>query len=377
MKKQGSVKIAIGFVLAVAILFGGNYLYTQWSVGSLKFAEVTPGDVNIVGVDAGAGYRVIVANQMAQLVEASDQFGAREDQNSGATSGAIKKRIPVREMLDSLKGDEKALSQFVMIMNNMAENDDWPAVRVIWKAEELRRALDGDKVSEAKLIKDLNVKLDGSPLKTLRFESLENGIMVETPVQVKVSVGGVPKVLTARVLEPYKPRLLKSVEQSYAGKSANVDQNAQSGYYKLEAERVAADPKLRENVRKSLEGLISPGPAKERAVAPERILGSARTVVNESYITKASYRGYESTRGKMFDITVDLTNEGRLRLWQYSRNRKGSQLLLCANGVAIAAPRISTELSQGELTITQMQNEGLVRDAVNLLNERHGRTAEK
>jgi hypothetical protein len=79
----------------------------------------------------------------------------------------------------------------------------------------------------------------------------------------------------------------------------------------------------------------------------------------------------------MHDLTVKLTPEGRDRLWQYSRGRVNSQLLLIVNGIAIAAPRIQHELAQGELTITQMPDEVLVRDAVEIINEnnRKGKVA--
>ncbi len=72
----------------------------------------------------------------------------------------------------------------------------------------------------------------------------------------------------------------------------------------------------------------------------------------------------------MNDLTIEMTDEGRRRLWQYSEDKIGTQLLLIVDGVAIAAPKISHELAQGELTITQMADEGLVKeDTVNAINK--------
>ena len=68
------------------------------------------------------------------------------------------------------------------------------------------------------------------------------------------------------------------------------------------------------------------------------------------------------------DITINLTDEGRMRLWKYSVGRVESHLLLVADGIPIAAPIIRDELREGELTITQMEDEALVKDAVDALN---------
>ena len=72
----------------------------------------------------------------------------------------------------------------------------------------------------------------------------------------------------------------------------------------------------------------------------------------------------------MFDLSVDVSDEGRRRLWKYSKERVGTQLLLVADGIPIAAPRIQHELAQDSLTITQMEDEVLVRDAVEMLNQK-------
>jgi preprotein translocase subunit SecD len=79
----------------------------------------------------------------------------------------------------------------------------------------------------------------------------------------------------------------------------------------------------------------------------------------------------------LHDLTINMTEEGRRRLWQYSKSRVGTQLLLIADGIAIAAPRIQHELAQGNLTITQMRDEVLLRDATDMLNKKSERTVSK
>ena len=106
------------------------------------------------------------------------------------------------------------------------------------------------------------------------------------------------------------------------------------------------------------------------------MLSSAFIVLNENYIDKAKYRPSEIGTGNMsakynaagmFDLDLHVTEEGRLRLWQYSKLHPHDQLLLVSNGVAIAAPRIRHELVSADLTIVQMPDEGLLQEAVKSL----------
>jgi hypothetical protein len=66
-------------------------------------------------------------------------------------------------------------------------------------------------------------------------------------------------------------------------------------------------------------------------------------------------------------LTLRLTEDGRMRLWKYSHDHPGFQLLLTVDGVAIAAPRISTELVEPQVTLTQVRSETLVQDATDLI----------
>ena len=369
MALRHSTKIALGFILITGGAYAGYEVLSTNLAMNETFPVLTPGDVNVVGIDAGAGYRIIVANQMAQLVQASDNFGGNESSDGGATDGAIKRRVPVREMLNTLKGDSKALGEFVMSLNDMKENDNWPPIRIFWRSEDIQKALDGDKAMVAKLEHDLNIRLDGTPLPTLRIASLQNGIIVDTPVKVTVNLRGKPTDVIGRVFEPYRPRLMRAVEDRYKDKP-DVTQEMQMGYYSDEAQKIIKGEGVRENVRDSLASRIAPSLSAERAKAPTRVLRSATIVLNDALVKDASYHAYDTTRGKMFDLSVDVTDEGRKRLWKYSKERVGTQLLLVADGIPIAAPRIQHELAQNSLTITQMEDEVLVRDAVEMLNHK-------
>lgn len=369
MKIRSSTQIAIGFVVVVAGGYFGSAFVSAQMIDHVHFNEVIPSAVNIVGVDAGAGYRVVVANQMAMLVETQGGFEGKESADGGSTEGAIKKRLPIREMLGTLRGETKAAGAFIMALNDMKEDDTWPPVRVVWRAEELQKALAGDAVLHAKLVSDLNMELNGKPLSQLRFTSLENGIIVDSPVPLFVPKNGSLSTVVGRVQEPYKPRMIRAVEAQYADKG-NVNRTMQAGYYRVEAEKLIANPAAMENIKESLLNRISPKTATARAEAPDRVLKNAKVVINDSMITSANFRTYLTNDGKdMHDLTVTLNDEGRQRLWQYSKHRVGTQLLLCADGIAIAAPRIQHELAQGDLTLTQMADRVLVQSAVDMVNQ--------
>ena len=98
-----------------------------------------------------------------------------------------------------MRGDEKDLSLFVAKLNDLAPDENWPTVRIVWKAEDIRKALDGDPAMSKKLMDALNVDFKGEGLPYLSVSALENGIVVDVPVKVRVRVGAEQKELVARI----------------------------------------------------------------------------------------------------------------------------------------------------------------------------------
>ncbi len=356
------------------ILGGGYFAYstiTESMAMSKVFPDIAPTKVNLIGLAPGAGYRVIVANSVAQLVQVSEGFGGKESEDGGgATEGAIKNRLPLREMLLALEGNQTGLSDFVSRLNGMGENDHWPPRRVIWRAEKLKKAFDGDPVITAELEHDLNMKLDGTPLSTVRRQSLEDGIIVDIPVPVRANIGGVEKVMEARVQSPYRPTMVTVIEKRYEEKP-NLTPEIIAGYYVEEARNIEKNPKLKEDIRKTLLSRIDPARAKELAEKPERILRYAKVIVNSDLITEASFDEYDSADGKFYNLRLSLNDEGRLRLWQYTKRRVGGHLLVVCNGVGIAAPRIRHELPMSTITVDMIREKRLVKEAVDILNSRN------
>lgn len=369
MKVLKSTKIAIAFAAFVGGAYAAKTVITDRMVMGEKFAEISPTRLNIVGIDPGAGYRVIIANQVAQLVQRQGGFGADTSSGGGATEGSIKNRLPLSDMLKVLQGDEVALGRFVANLNEIREGDDWPPVRVVWPYARLKKALDGDPGERAKLEQDLNVKLDGTPLSEVRPTSIANGIITETPVKVDVNVNGTIRTMTGIVQQPYKPGFIRRVEAAYAEKP-NVDQAMIKGYYLEEARKTLKGPGQKEDIAGTLADRISERTSKKLAEKPMQILRYAKVVINDAMITDAHYQAYDSAKGKLYDLTMDLTDEGRRRLWQFSKTRVGNQLLVVADGVGIAAPVIDHELAMGELTVTQLPDDRLLRNAVEIIKAR-------
>ncbi len=163
---------------------------------------------------------------------------------------------------------------------------------------------------------------------------------------------------------------MMGVEQKLQEKQITNEMIA--GYYVEECEGIASGQGKKQDIRSAILARLSPENARELAEAPQRILASASVVVNDSEISGASYNTYDTTDGKMSDLTIDMTDEGRRRLWQFSEDRVGTQIMLIVDGVPIAAPRISHALAGGQITITQMPDETLVKDTVDALNGKKG-----
>ena len=374
-KLRSSTKIgAVAVLVAIGGYFGQMAL-SEAMIGRERFAPVAPGRVNLVGINPGAGYHIVIANDVAQLVVGQGGFGAKETEGAGATEGAIKKRVPMRELLGVLRGDGSKLGPFVMKMNDQDKEDEWPPIRVDWGKADLDKAIAGDPKLRTKLEHDLNVHLDGSPLATLDRASLENGIFVHSPIELTVNIDGKPTVVRGEVLAPYKPTLVRAVEARYQDK-ANVNGAMVAGYYTEEARDVMDHPARRENVAASIGRMVSKETMDGLLETPRHLLESATVVLNEGAITDASSRDYTANDGKpLTDLTVDLTDEGRRRLWKFSKDRVGDQILLVADDVAIAAPRIEHELALSELTVTQLRDRGLVEEAVATIKGSKGKVA--
>jgi hypothetical protein len=274
-------------------------------------------------------------------------------------------RLPLRELIETLQGKETSVGVLIMRLNEMEE----PNLRTkVWKAEDIQKALDGDKELEARLVKDLNVDLKGVPLDSINRQQLEEGIVIDSPVTIEFELAGTKRTMVGRVQETYQPMFAAAVENRLREKF-NAPNEVVTGIYLEEAQPII-EAGSGENVRGSLTTRIDPRRLAGLADAPRRVLENTTVLLNESHVTSASYRNYDIGKGQTSnDVTIGLTENGRMRLWKYSHENQGFQLLFVVDTIAIAAPRITTELAESKITIRRVPSEDLVKDAIDLLNE--------
>jgi hypothetical protein len=256
-----------------------------------------------------------------------------------------------------------------MSLNSVKQDGpDWPTVQVFWEAADLKKVIDGDPVLRKKLENDLNIRLDGTPLEVARISALQNGIVIRLPIPIDVIVAGKKRTMTGYFLEPYRPNFSHKIDERLNNKNYTID--TLRGYYVVEARAIAEGKTNKEDVIDTLRRRLDSKHLQEYAKEPQQVLSKARTILNGSFIKSARYVKDENQTGReMYRLVMELSDEGRDRLWQYSKLNRGAQLLFIVNGTAIAAPRVKDELPQHSVTITSLQDEDLVKDAVETINK--------
>jgi len=238
----------------------------------------------------------------------------------------------------------------------------------VWKKEDIDRAIAGDEVLKKKLESDLNVTLDGHPLDVISVDAVIEGIMIDSPVKIEVSINGTLKSLTGRIQEAYLPQFCAAVS-SKLDEKFNPSPESIAGTYKEIADKIIAAQGF-EHVAESLKTRTSEERLANLTVPLKKVLDNTVVLLNESYITSASYQTYDVAQNKTTnDISLGLTDDGRMRLWKYSHDHNGFYLLFVVDSIAIAAPKVTTELSESVTTIRRVPSKELVDDAVKLLNE--------
>ena len=365
MKIQGSWRFIL-FVLSVIVLcWAGWKGYSAYQLRDVKLTPIKPGAVNIVAISPRAGYRIIVANEIAYLAK-TDQSGGDEKANYDNEGVANASRLPLRELLQTLQGDEKALGVLVMRLNDWPDTDT-AARTPVWKAEDIRKAIDGDSGLLEKLVSNLNVDLSGMPLEKIDVRAINAGILIDSPVTMEVTVGEQRRTMTGRVQEFYQPQFCQLVA-SKLNERFNPSAAFIEGTYRDLAKPII-EANQGEDVRKTLENKISAKRLDSLGELPLQVLDNTQILLNESYITSASFTNYDVGQGDTSnDVRIGLTEPGRMRLWKYSHDNQGFQLLFIVNTIALAAPRITTELAESNVVIRRVPSKELVADAIDTIN---------
>ena len=193
---------------------------------------------------------------------------------------------------------------------------------------------------------------------------IQDGIILEIPIPVQVQVGNEIKTLTGVIRENYRPRFSiefeNTLDQDFEPSNSKI-----IGNYQKIAESIMNGETQPENVQKALESQIDESRKKSLAEKPEQLLRNAQVLVADKLFEGASYRSYKDDRGQdTFDLTINVTEDARKRLWKYSRNTEGFELLLVVDGIAVAAPRITTQLNGRDVTITKLKEKSLVERTI-------------
>jgi len=372
VKLRGSHIIAIAAVVTTAAAYFGWQVYAGQTIDAKSFPELKPAKFTIVGVSLDRGYKILISNRIAQLVQVvgSDELEIDNTSTTG-NEGARKLRVPLDEMLKSLQGDEVALGKLVTKMNDQLRTVEITGSEVVWEASDVVKAIEGDAELKKRLVRDLNVDLEGNPTTEIRPEALLNGIVIRAFVPVNVRVEGKEVTLKAPIMLPYRPRFCADVTKGYE-EELQPTQEMIRGHYVTQAQRLSANPNEREDVVTALKNRTDEAKlARLYAEGPTNLLKKAHVIITEDFIESATIKEVEAPdRRKLFDLALNLTPEGRDRMWQYSRKKDQRQLLVVHNGVAIAAPVISHELAQASINITQVPERSLAQGAVDFLNSK-------
>jgi hypothetical protein len=373
MKFRASTKIAVGFLAVCGLSYAGFRTYTKVRLSQIQLPTLSPGRVNFLAIAPDAGYRIVVANQIAQLwqfAKGSVAFEKPDDVTEDSSDIADRSRIPIAEMLKAMQGDAKALSTLVMAMNNIKE-DDLPARRVTWSAEDIRQAIDGDRKLAARLESDLQMRLDGTPLSTFTLAAIEDGIVIEVPVPVRVKVGTESKTIVARIPRNFRPQFMAAMSKDLEMMGPDTNRDTLAGLYakKVEALKAGEGSARKENLRASLLGVIDAKAAAKLAQAPQQILATTEVIATDAHTVGATMSEASRAGNQVFyQLDIELTPEGRDRLWKYSHDRIGSQILVIVDGIPVAAPRIQHEMFQTEIVINRLGDKTLAQDAADTIN---------
>lgn len=370
MRITGSVKFAAaGLALIVGIWLAWQG-YAKFRLAQFEMIDIPPGQsVSLVAVDPGSGYRIIVSNDIASLAEVTGDFTAPTERDEGAADVVSQRRLPIREFIQSLQGDEEALGGLVAYLNEELDPQRLPPTEIVWRAEDITKAIEGDQDLREKLEFDLQVRLDGRPIGRLDLQRMMNGIVLDLPVPVQVPVGDEVREMIARVKEPFDSQFAAEF-QNAVGEMLDPSEAVLISTYRLVAGRYESGERVYEDVARSLQGRIDEQRLKRFATNPQRVLQRARILVTDVHIEGATASKSEGQDGMVFtDVSIRLTDEGRMRLWKYSHNNRGFQLLLIVDGIAIAAPRIRTELPERRVTVRRVPSEELADAAVSIMNQ--------
>jgi hypothetical protein len=364
MKLRASTKIALSALLLGGVAYGGSKLYTIIRLQGVELTPVEPTDFCLVAIGKGAPVKVITANHIAQLVEVAGGLENQGSEGGGAESGAIKRRIPVKEMLGILAGDSDSVAPMIEKLRTTTDDDGSISDETpVWTLADVEKALDGDVALKSRLENDLSTKVDGTPIRPLNLNAFYNGIAIKIPIELKV-----PNAKGATIkgfdIVSFRPRFMiafyKSMREKFFDK-----QSIQNFYNQfLLQDQNAVYPSL----KTLISGVKSSALNSEQKLKIEQIAGVSTILINRSNIVSAEMMEDKSGKEPTYDMKLRLDASGQKRLWKFSSGG-GEKLLVISKGVPIASATLGSELNGEELVIKQIAERKLVVEAIETLQK--------
>jgi len=363
MKLRASTKIMFGFIGLIALGYGGSYGYTKLQLVGVNLHPIESSDFCLLAIGPKAGVKTIVANQMVQIVEASDNFHAVETTGGGATDGSVKKRIPVKELIGVLGGDQESGQNFVRKMREANDDNEIVDEAPLWTKEDITKALGGDTALRTKLDHDLDMLQDGRPNPVLNRLAFFYGIRIKIPITLKVPNAKGTEIHTFDVVN-FKPRFMS---QFYKDMQTKFYDKAQlQTYYTSFLKDSKPEP---QDLGDATKKVFDRAEGSEELFKAQWIASHALILVNQPMVESIAMEEQNDGGAKTYDLKIRLNTDGKNRLWKFSAEG-GTQILVVSKGVAIAAATIGTQLNSKELVIKQIADKALVEEAVSLIQSK-------
>ena len=363
-------RAGILFSVVVIGLLGFGYwlprLYTQLFILPIEYPRLNPATINVIGIKL-TGEKIIVSGGIAKLVQTGESDFASPGQADtiGAQSGIV---ISMKGLVESLQFKESGVSELLAALAKL-DTENYPPEDVVWLLDDILAAINGDEKLRAKLEGHLCTKLDGSPTDEISLSRMRDGIVIRVNVPVRVPTDEGDTTVIGTVMLPFRTRLATQTIRHRLLETYEPDRATIEGVYEEVWEKMARVP---EDVASSLNNLTSEAAVRRMAGRVERLLKRVTVLVTEAQITAADLITTPKPGSDKFLFTVDLelSTEGRNRLWQYTYLNPGCQLLFIWKGVAIAAPTVQHEMKYSTARITNIKHERSAQEAVRFLQQR-------
>ncbi|MCL6624696.1 MAG: hypothetical protein K6T17_08805 [Fimbriimonadales bacterium] len=366
MKLRGGTRFALAVIVILTAAYGVNWLVSE-IVPPKHLATIPPSETAILGMKL-RGEKIIVMNGIAHLVYgAGSEYGVDPTKDLDTATG---RKIPLKALVGTLRGEEAGATELVEALSKI-ERENIPPEEIIWNKADIEKALAGEPQVRAKLERQLNTTLEGKPTPLIIPNYLHSGIYIRLPVPVMIpsSYGG--HTVIAYPLLAYRTQLAsRTVNHRIIVEKAFPTHADWEGAYE-DAWKQLQKEGSPENVAESLRSLISDARARALAKPVEDLLSRVTVLLTEEHIMGAGKKRIRNPEGKGFwyTITLNLNEEGRMRLWRYTHENPGCQLLFVVNGVAIAAPFVKQEMKYSTAEITNITDEDLVDEALRALHQ--------